>query len=186
MAWYAVLGEENSGNLGNLFEAYVRVKFSQAPVIFTSAEARESLRDRPSKKNEKKNYKPISNAITVGSARNIVRVSNMIKAVRTDETLENMYYSKNKREPLIDMIFCVYGGFDSIQATISETHNCEAEKIRTLKTELGLGEGMTLRIFYAVPWSRYKICVTSPVNLLLEQSDLGNVLIYHVGVLAKE
>jgi hypothetical protein len=86
-------------------EAYVRVKFSQAPVIFTSAEARESLRDRPSKKNEKKNYKPISNAITVGSARNIVRVSNMIEAVRTDETLENMYYSKNEREPLIDMVF---------------------------------------------------------------------------------
>jgi hypothetical protein len=183
-AWYAVLDEENSGNRGNLFEAYVRVKFSQAPVIFTSAEARESLRDRPSKKNEKKNYKPI--AITVGSARNIVRVSNMIEAVRTDETLENMYYSKNEREPLIDMIFRVHGGFDCIQATIFETHNGEAEKIRTLKTQLGLGEGMTLRIFYAVPWSRYEIFVTSPVNPLLEQSDLGNVLIYHVGVSAKE
>jgi hypothetical protein len=49
------------------------------------------------------------------------------------------------------MIFRVDGGFDSIQATISETHNGEAEKIRTLKTELGLGEGMTLRIFYALP-----------------------------------
>jgi hypothetical protein len=185
-AWYAVIDEENSCNRGNLFEAYVRVKISQAPVIFTCAEARESLRDRPSKEIEKKNYKPFSNAITVGSARNIVQVSNMIEAVRTDETLENMYYSKNEREPLIDMIFRVDGGFDSIQATISETHNCEAEKIRTLKTKLGLQEGVTLRIFYAVPSSRYNNFVTSPVNPLLEQSELDNVLIYHVGVSAKE
>jgi hypothetical protein len=72
----------------------------------------------------------------------------MIEAVRTDETLENMYYSKNEREPLVDMIFRVDGGFDSIQERIYGTHNCEAEKIRTLKTDLGLGEGMTLRIFY--------------------------------------
>jgi hypothetical protein len=182
MAWYAVLNEDNSGNRGNLFEAYIRVKFSQAPVMFSIAEARESLRDRSSKKSEKKNYQPISNAITVGSARKIVRVSNMIEAVRKDETLKNMYYSKNESEPLIDMIFRVDGGFDSIQATISETHNSETEKIRTLKKELGLGEGKTLRIFYAVPWSRYKNFVTSPVNPLRQQVDLGNVLIYHVGV----
>jgi hypothetical protein len=94
-AWYAVLDEENSGNRGNLFEAYLRVKFSQAPVIFTSAEARESLRETLSRKNGKKNFKPIS--ITVGSARSVVRVSNMIEVVRNDKTLANMYYSKNER-----------------------------------------------------------------------------------------
>ena len=182
-SWYAILDEDNSGNRGNLFEAYLRVKFAQAPVTFSSAEARESLRDKPvGKRNEKKNYTPVSNDITVGSARTVVRVSNMIAAVRSDETQQNMYYSKNEREPLIDMIFRVEGGFDSIQATISENHKGEAEKIRTLKQQLGLGVGMTLRIFYAVPLSRYKNFVTSPVNPLLDQADLGNVLIYHVGV----
>jgi hypothetical protein len=95
-----------------------------------------------------------------------------------------MYYSKNESEPLIDIIFRVDGGFDSIQATINETHNGEAEKIKTLKTELDLKRGMTLRIFYAVPLSRYKNFVTSPVNPLFGQPDLGNVLIYHVGVSA--
>lgn len=106
----------------------------------------------------------------------------MIAAVRNDETKENMYYSKNEREPLIAMIFRVEDGFYSIQATIAENHQCEAEKIRTLKRELGLGVGMTLRIFYAAPLSRYKNFATSPVNTLLEQADLGNVVICNIGV----
>jgi hypothetical protein len=180
---YAILDEDNSGNRGNLFEAYLRAKFSQAPVTFSSVEARESLRDKAvEEKNEKKNYKPVINPITVGSARTVVRVSNMIAAVRSDETTENMYYSKNEREPLIDMIFRVEDGFDSIQATISENHKGEAEKMRTLKRELGLGAGTTLRIFYAVPFSRYTNFLTSPDNPLLEQADLENVVIYHIGV----
>ena len=186
-SWYAILDEDNSGNRGNLFEAYLRAKFSQASVTFSSVETRESLRKKPAgKKNEKKNCRPVSNHITVGSARTVVQVSNMIAAVRNDETKENMYYSKNEREPLIAMIFRAEDGFYSIQATISENHQCEAEKIRTLKRELGLGVGMTLRIFYAAPLSRYKNFATSPVNTLLEQADLGNVVICHIGVLDDE
>ena len=46
-SWYNVLDEGNAGNRGNLFEAYVRKKFSMGPVTFSKEEARESLRTKP-------------------------------------------------------------------------------------------------------------------------------------------
>lgn len=183
-SWYSVLNEGNVGNRGNLFESHVRRKFSLGPVFFSKEEARESLRTLPAirKGNEKKNYAPVDNGITVGSARGIVRSANMVVSVREDQTHNHLYYSKNEREPLVDMIFRVDGGFDSIQATISKKHDCETEKIWRLKTELALDDSATLRIFYAVPLCHYAEFVTEGVNPLFSHQDLSNVRIYHVGV----
>lgn len=181
-SWYAVLDEENSGNRGNIFESYLRVKFSKEPMRFSTAEARESVRERPGKKNEKKNYRHV--AITVGSSRSVLRVSNMVETVRTDQTQLNLYYSKNESEELIDMIYRVDGGFEAIQSTVRKSHDASPDKIRSLKTKLGLGENETLKIFYAVPSPRFAQFVTDPVNPLLDQPDLGNVSIFHLCISA--
>jgi hypothetical protein len=187
-SWYNVLDEGNTGNRGNLFESYVRIKFSLGPVSFPREEARESLRTLPAnpKGNEKKNYDPVRNGITLGSPRAIKRVANMVVSVREDQTQDKMYYSKKEREPLVGMVFRVDGGFDSIQATISKKHDCETEKIRTLKNDLELDDSSNLRIFYAVPLCRYAEFVTDTVNPLLSHQDLSNVRIYHIGVTTNE
>lgn len=184
-SWYAVLNEVNSSNRGNLFESYTRLKFSQGPARFSTNEARESMRTRPThgKKNEKKNYQPLQ-SLTIGSNRTILRVSNMIEAVCADTSQEHLYYSKDEHEPLIDMVFRVDGGFHAIQSTVGVSHNAETAKIRTLKAELRLRDDQTLTIFYAVPSLRYHQFVTDPVNPLLDQSDLNNVVICHVGISA--
>ena len=74
MSWFAVLNESNAGNCGSLFESYVRLKFSQQPVTFAGADARESLRETPNTKNrrEKKNYQHIQGEIELGSRRIVV------------------------------------------------------------------------------------------------------------------
>mmetsp|Transcript_20683 Transcript_20683/g.47963 ORF Transcript_20683/g.47963 Transcript_20683/m.47963 type:complete len:194 (+) Transcript_20683:1-582(+) len=183
-SWYAVLDEENSGNRGNIFKSYLRVKFSKEPMRFSTAEARESVRERPGKRNEKKNYRQI--AITVGSCRSVLRVSNMVETVRTDQTQLNLYYSKDESEELIDMIYRVDGGFEAIQSTVRKSHDASPDKIRSLKTKLGLGENETLKIFYAVPSPRFAHFVTDPVNPLLDQPDLGNVSIFHLCISADD
>jgi len=182
-SWYSFLDEDNAGNRGNIFESYIRAKFSRGPVQFSGNEARESVRERPpnGKKNEKKNYEPV-NMITIGSNRTIARVSNMIEAVCADLSQEYMYYSKDESEPLIDMIFQVDDGFHAIQSTVRTSHDGDADKIKNLQEELQLGSGKNLKIFYAVPLTRYGKFVTEPVNPLLGRPDLKNVFIYHVGV----
>ena len=181
MAWYAVLDEENAGNRGNLFESYLRALFSQRSVSFSSDDALESKRELPQKKNEKKNYQPVD-TVAVGSHRTIVRVSNMYQAVRNDKTQQSMFYSRNESEPLIDMIYRVDDGFESVQATIRKKHDAEAAKIKKLKGDLNLGNDEKLKIFYAVPSTRFKDFVTNPVNPLLGHHDLGNVSIYHIAI----
>jgi len=185
MSWYAVLDEGNAGNRGNLFESYLRVKFSKGPVRFSRDEARQSLREAPpvGKKNERKNYQPV--AVTVGSNRTVVRVLNMIEAVRNDTTQQYMYYSKHESEPLIDMIYRVNDGFHAIQSTIAKKHDAEAQKIENLKMALQLGDGANLHFFYALPSSRFGDFRTDPVNPLLtapDGLDLTNVHIYHISV----
>ena len=153
-------------------------------VKLTEDLVRESKRETPPNKTEK-NYLPVVGGMMLGAKRTIVRVSNMNESVRTDETKQFMFYSRNESEPLIDMIFRVEDGYDAIQATISKKHGAAADKIRTLKRELNLKAGEKLRIFFAVPSSRYRDFVTDPVNPLLDQADLSEVSIYHVGVMAE-
>jgi len=132
-----------------------------------------------------KNYQQVVDRITLGAKRTIVRVSNMNEYVQKDEAKEYMVYSRDEREPLIDMIFRVEDGYDAIQATISCNHGAETKKIRTLKRELNLKPSEKLRIFFVVPWCRYEKFVTDPVNPLLDEQDLNKVSIYHVGVMAE-
>ena len=179
-SWYAVLDEQNSGNRGNLFEAFLRVKFSQGKIHFSTDEARQSMRQRPGKANEKKNYLP--GEIMVGSRRSILRVPRMVERVRNDPTQSNLYYSKDEFEPLIDMIYRVDDGFEAIQSTVSKSHDAKPEKIRSLATKLRLGSNEKLRIFYAVPSPRFSEFVTNPVNPLLDQPDLANVSIFHLSI----
>ena len=180
-SWYSVLNEDNAGNRGNLFESYIRAKFSRGPV--EHLQARESVRHPPSggKKNEKKNYKPV-NSIKIGSKRRILRVPNIIQAVRNDAQKKFMFYSKDESEPLIDMIYKVDDGYHAIQSTISKKHDCAVGKIQTLTKAVQLQSGEKLTIFYALPSSRYNDFETNPVNPLFQQPDLINVCIYHVGV----
>lgn len=106
----------------------------------------------------------------------------MIDAVRSDQTQQHMYYSKNESKPLIDMIYCVNDEYHAIQATIGKEHDTALSKIRNLKMALGLGQGKKLQIFYAIPSSHYGDFATTPINPLFGQNDLTNVLIYHVSV----
>lgn len=186
MSWYDVGDEDNAGNRRNLFESYVRLKFSTSPVIFEENEVRESRRQLPEsgKKNERKNYQLVPQGMTVGQERQVVRVSNMNASVQKDQAQKYMYYSKNESEPLVDMVYRVNDGYHAIQATISRKHNAETEKIRTLKNKLGLKSHEKLRIFYAVPSNRYNQFETKPVNPLYSQEDLNDVHIYHVSVSA--
>ena len=80
------------------------------------------------------------------------------------------------------MIFRVDSGYDAIQSTIAKTHDAAVNKLRALKRELSLETDKILRIFYAVPSTRYSDFRTDPVNPLLDQEDLRNVSIYHVAV----
>ncbi|MEM1008466.1 MAG: hypothetical protein AAGJ35_05630, partial [Myxococcota bacterium] len=169
--WYQVLDEDNAGNWGNLFESYLRRKFSMGQVKLTEDQVRESKNKKPPNKTEK-NYLPVVGGMMLGAKRTIVRVSNMNEYVQTDQAKQYMVYSRNESEPLIDMIFRVENGYDAIQATISKKHGAAADKIRTLKRELNLKAGEKLRIFFAVPSSRYRDFVTDPVNPLLDQADL--------------
>ena len=183
ISWYAFLNEENHGNRGNLFESYLREKFSSKAIHFTEQEVRESLRTKPPKPSrEIKNYEPVAGGMTIGSPRTITRVSNMNDRVRTDQSKQFMFYSKNQSEPLTDMIFRVDGGYDSIQSTVGKKHGATPDKIGALKTELNLADGETLRIFFVVPESRYAGFLTDPANPLYDQDALQNVHIYHVSI----
>ena len=183
ISWYAVLDKDNEGNRGNLFESYLRLKFSSGPVLFSQEKIRESHREKPpASKRERKNYQPVPNGMTIGSDRNLVRVSDMNAAVHADQTQVNMFYSKDESEPLIDMIFRVDNGYDAVQATIGKSHGAATAKIRTLKAELGLQDDEKLRIFFAVPVGRFREFETAPVNPLLDEEDLNNVFIYHIAV----
>lgn len=81
-----------------------------------------------------------------------------------------------------DMMCRVDDGFHAIQSTVRTSHDSDADKIKNLQEELQLVRGTKLKIFYTVPSTRYKQFVTDPVNPLLEQPDLKNVFIYHIGV----
>lgn len=188
MSWYEFLDEANAGNRGNLFESYVRLKFSNGPVVLEKEEVRESIEQLPSHgpKNQKKNYQQVPGGMVVGAKRTVVRVLDIITTVRNDTDMNSFFYSKNEREPLIDMIFRVKDGCDAIQSTISKTHDAEAEKIRTLKRQLCLKDNEVLRIFYAVPSCIYNTFGTNPVNPLLGEQDLTNVHIYHVSIAGNE
>ena len=107
----------------------------------------------------------------------------MVKRVRNDLTQSNLYYSKDKFEPLIDMIYRVDDGFEAIRSTVSKSHDAKPEKIRSLATKLPLGRNEKLRIFYAVPSPHFLQFVTNPVNPLLDQPDLANVSIFHLSIL---
>lgn len=185
ISWYAFLNEDNAGNRGNLFESYLREKFSSAAIFFPEEEVRESLRTKPActKPNKEiKNYQPVAGGMTIGSKRIIIRVSNMNDRVQTDLAQHYMFYSRNESEPLIDMIWRVDDGYNSIQSTVGAKHGAARDKIRSLKTELNLKDEETLRIFFGVPGTRYKDFVTDPVNPLYAQEDLNNVQIFHVSV----
>ena len=185
ISWYAFLNEDNAGNRGNVFEAYLREKFSAAEIHFTEKEARESLRMKPigQKQNrQKKNYAPVLGGMTVGSKRTIVQVLDMNVRVQTDLAMEHMFYSKNQAEPLIDMILRVGGGYDAIQSTVGKKHGSATEKIKALKAKLDLKDTETLRIFFAVPEHRYADFVTDTVNPLLNEPELSNVRIFHLSI----
>jgi hypothetical protein len=183
MSWFELLDEANAGNRGNLFESYIRAKFSQAPVVFTKDDARQSLRVKPAV-GKKKNYEAVRKPLTVGSKRTLVRVSDMLAAVHNDVTKQCIYYSRDESEPFIDMIYRVDGGFDAIQATIAREHDAESKKLEELVEGLGFQPGETLRLIYAVPKSRYTEFKTKPVNPLLDADSAksANVTIYHVSV----
>uniref|UniRef100_A0A7S2UDW3 Uncharacterized protein n=1 Tax=Attheya septentrionalis TaxID=420275 RepID=A0A7S2UDW3_9STRA len=185
ISWYAFLNEDNAGNRGNVFESYLREKFSSAAISFPGQEVRESLRTKPANpksKKEIKNYQPVADGMTIGSERIITRVSNMNERVQTDDSQQYVFYSKNEAEALIDMIWRVDNGYDSVQSTVGPNHSAARGKIQTLKTELHLKDEETLRIFFTVPACRYKDFVTDPVNPLYQQEDLKNVRIFHVSV----
>mmetsp|Transcript_21989 Transcript_21989/g.51810 ORF Transcript_21989/g.51810 Transcript_21989/m.51810 type:complete len:638 (-) Transcript_21989:137-2050(-) len=188
MAWYALGNESNSSNRGNLFESYVRRTFSSSEVRLASEEIRESLRERPQQgRKQLQNYQSVSTGLAVGSSRKVVRVSNLIASVVNDATQDSFYYSKDESEVLIDMIFRVDNGYHAIKSTILKTHDAEHTKILALKRKLNLRNDQTLRIFYAIPSSRYAEFVTDPVNPLFSdsanvQQALANVIIYHISV----
>eukprot|EP00550_Attheya_septentrionalis_P010248 CAMPEP_0198288484 /NCGR_PEP_ID=MMETSP1449-20131203/6965_1 /TAXON_ID=420275 /ORGANISM="Attheya septentrionalis, Strain CCMP2084" /LENGTH=587 /DNA_ID=CAMNT_0043986629 /DNA_START=175 /DNA_END=1938 /DNA_ORIENTATION=- len=184
MSWFAaVLDEDNSGNRGNLFEAFVREKFSRGPVVL--ATCRESLSTRPPKARAgtKKNYQAISAGRTLGSQRKIVRVSDMIARVRATTDESEMFYSKNESEPLVDMICRVASGYEATQVTIQVQQDAATEKIQALVDNLNLNETEHLTIVYAVPKLRYNEFSTNPVNPLLDAPELaGKVKILHVAI----
>jgi hypothetical protein len=185
ISWYAFLNEDNAGNRGNVFESYLREKFSVAEIHFAEKEARESLRTKPigpKQSRQKKNYVPVLGGMTIGSKRTIVRVSDMNARVQTDLAMEYMFYSKDQAEPLIDMILRVGGGYDAIQSTVGKKHGSATEKIKALKAELNLKDTETLRIFFAVPEDRYADFVTDTVNPLLDEPELLNVRIFHLSI----
>ena len=184
ISWFEVADEGNASNRGNLFESYVRSKFSMGQVELSEDDVRESCREKP--KQYLKNYRPLKSGMTIGSKRGIVRASNMVDAVKKDSLKQSVFYSRNEREPLIDMIWRVDGGYDAIQATIRKDHGAAVEKIQNLVSALQLKEGERLRIFYCVPSCRYEGFATAPVNPLLAKNVLDNVSIYHVRITSDE
>ena len=188
ISWFEVADEGNASNRGNLFESYVRSKFSMGQVELSEGDVRESCRDRPSgmPKNHKKNYRPVKGGMTIGSKRTIIRVSNVIEAVKEDSLKQSLFYSRNESLPLVDMIWRVDGGYDAIQATIRKEHDAAVGMLQGLVSALKLREDERLRIFYCVPSCRYESFVTNPVNPLLDESVLDNVSIYHVRITSDE
>ena len=183
-SWYAVLNEDNGSNRGNLFEVFVRRMFYKNPVHFESDQIRESLREKSSDPRFKsRNYQAVDVGMTVGSEREVRRVSNLVESVRNDSKKEFLFYSKNESEPLIDMIYRVDGGYEAIQATISKKHDAARDKIENLKNGLDLQSDQTLRIFYAVPSVRYNEFATTPANPLdTDVYDFSNISIYHLSI----
>ena len=180
LSWYAVLDEDNSGNRGNLFESFVRVKLSRQMEL---AMDRDSSPDPPPKesKDRKKNYKESSTTLHF-SNRTIVRVTNLAQSVRNGSAA-NLYYSRDEAEPLIGMIFRFDGGFMAIQVTIRTQHVAATAKIRDLVAALSLADNEKLVIVYAVPCNRLQNFETTPVNPLLGHPDLAKkVEIHHVGI----
>ena len=80
------------------------------------------------------------------------------------------------------MIWRVDGGYDAVQSSIAETHDCDPNKIQTLKQNLQLNSNEKLRIFFAVPPPRYKNFQTDPVDPLAENNQLDNVYVYHLSI----
>ncbi|KAL3923652.1 MAG: hypothetical protein SGILL_001537 [Bacillariaceae sp.] len=183
LALYDVLDEENSGNRGNLFEAFVRRKLSTSSVQYEMC--RQSLPTKPDKGpgNMKKNYQKVTSGKILGSKRTIVRVSDMYRRVKDKKDKGEMVYSKNEREPLVDMICRVDNGYEATQATIQVTHTVRTQQIRTLVDKLGLSATEHLTIVYAAPKSRYNAFATDPVNPILGFPELANIVtILHVAV----
>lgn len=181
-SWYHLCDEDNGSNRGNLFEAFVRRKFYTGRVLFRSDQVRESRREK-TQTNVKRNYQPVTAGMMVGAPGKVLRVSNLAASVRDDTTKKFFYYSKDEREPLIDMIYRVDDGYQAIQATISKKHDAARDKIENLKTELKLQSDQTLRIFYAVPSARYNEFATNPANPLdTDASGFSNVSIYHLSI----
>ena len=181
-SWYHLCDEDNGSNRGNLFEAFVRRKFYTQRVPFGSDQVRESRREKP-QTNVKRNYQAVTAGMMVGARRKVLRVSNLAASVRDDTTKEFVYYSKDEREPLIDMIYRVDGGYEAIQATISKKHDAARDKIENLKNDLDLQSDQTLRIFYAVPSVRYNEFATNPANPLdTDAYDFSNISIYHLSI----
>eukprot|EP00978_Attheya_sp_CCMP212_P000870 scaffold1886_cov36-Attheya_sp.AAC.1 len=105
------------GNHGNLFEGFVRQKFSQAPANYVIC-CQSLPICPPGKGTVETNYQAVAGGMSFGSKRTIVRVNDMIARVKaaTDET--EMFYPKNESEPLIDMVCRVSDGFEATQVTI--------------------------------------------------------------------
>ena len=93
----------------------------------------------------------------------------------TTKPKEECITPKNQYVLLIDMIFRVDGGYDAVQSTIGRSHKASAAKIRVLKDGFKLRDDESLRIFFAVPVSRYKEFETAPANPLHDEPDLANV-----------
>lgn len=182
LAWYAVLNEDNSGNQGNLFKAFVRHKLA-APIELKMG--RYSSPNAPSNGNKKtkKNYLPSSTVISLQARRKIVRVINLAESVKRTASDDTLFYSKDESEPLIDMICRFDRGFLAVQVTIRRKHDAETAKIAALVNALALGEGEKLVIVYAVPQNRLAEFETAPVNPLLGQTYLAEkVEIYHLAI----
>ena len=182
LSWLAVLDEDNAGNRGNLFEAFVRVKFSQPVVLKID---RESLPYAPvnARANQKKNFVKSSQAIDLSSKRTIVRVAGPNESVKGSTNMDLLFYSKNESEELTDMIMRVVGGYLAVQVTIQKKHSASPDDMRSLVQALNLQHHERLTIIYVMPKSRLAAFETSPVNPLLEAPDLAeNVVIYHMAI----
>lgn len=187
LSWFAVLNEENAGNRGNLFEAFIRQKLSKP--IDLSMDRWSSHKPPPKKRKEKKKEKKkncVESSFVISfPSRYLKRVTNLAESVRNSESDSNiMFYSKDESEELIDMICRFDGGFLAIQVTIQQKHTAKVEQIWKLLNALGpLPDGKKLIIVYAVPKNRLSEFETTPVNPLLDDPRLVKLVeIYHVGI----
>lgn len=181
VSWYAVLDEDNSGNRGNLFEAFIRNKLA-GPVESLTME-RQSSPDAPTTgKDKRKNYVASDKTFSLPGRRSLCRVTNLAESVKKG-TVDTLFYSKDEFERLIDMICRIDEGYLAVQVTIRKQHDAGVDKIDRLVNDLALGPGKKLFLVYCLPQNRLADFETSPVNPLFGRPDLAEkVEIYHVAI----